>query len=177
MAKKAVTDKAARSEMWRKKRSKYATKEERGKSKRGGATKWKPGQSGSPATQFQPGHQKIGGRQPGIVRLIRRETKDGAEIVMRMLAIMRAQNGDEVLLSDRHLKQVSIRDIADATKWLKESAWGKAPLIVHVGEDSGGEDLDFGALTPDELRSFLALYDKAGGKRDEGDGEGESGAD
>ena len=64
-----------------------------------------------------------GGRPKGFGELIRRETRDGAELVQFMLGVFRGE-----------VKQASLRDRVAAVSWLADRGFGKPPTST-VDED------------------------------------------
>lgn len=93
---------------------------------------FKPGQTGNP-----------GGRPKGLAELVRRETKDGAELVRFMLGVLRG-------------RKQPLRYRLEAAAWLADRGFGKAlqqmelsgpgaePLTIRIeyGEDAAGADPD-----------------------------------
>jgi hypothetical protein len=74
---------------------------------------FKPGQSGNP-----------GGKTMGLAKLIKKQTKDGKEIVAFMLGVMRGEG------------RPPWKQRVDAAMWLGDHVFGKAPQEI-TGESGG----------------------------------------
>lgn len=81
---------------------------------------WLPGQSGNP-----------GGRSPAFGSLVREQTRQGAELVMFMLRVLRGESrvgGRRPTLPERMA----------AAGWLADRGWGKpVQAMEHAAEDGG----------------------------------------
>jgi len=82
---------------------------------------WKPGQSGNPAGR--PSHQTM-------TNEIKRLTGGGIEMAHVMLKIMRAETIPGVWGSPTY------KDIREATVWLAEQCFGRAPLTIAANDDT-----------------------------------------
>jgi hypothetical protein len=83
------------------------------------------GQSGNP-----------GGRKKTLTELVRRQTKDGAEIVAFMVAVLRGYPYEYPSLPPGPHKGVAFLpspgERLEAAQWLADRAWGKAPTVVEA---------------------------------------------
>jgi hypothetical protein len=76
---------------------------------------FKPGQSGNPS-----------GRPKDILGpIVKKKTKDGVELVDRVLEIFRSSGDDEIVIK--------------AATWLADRGWGKPAQSVEVGGKDGGD--------------------------------------
>ncbi len=74
-----------------------------------------------------------GGRPKGIASLVREQTKDGAELVLFMLSVMRGR------------KKAPLRLRMEAAAWLADRGFGKVPQpLEHAGPQ--GEPMRFTLL-------------------------------
>jgi hypothetical protein len=77
---------------------------------------------------FPPGRSaNPGGRPKGIGSLVREQTRDGAELVAFMLAVLRGR------------KKAPLRLRMEAAAWLADRGFGKALQQVEVGNMEGEE--------------------------------------
>ena len=87
-----------------------------------------PGRSGNP-----------GGRKKSLAEVVRRQTKDGAEIVQFMVAVMRGQEYEYPGLPPGPHKGVAFlptpQERLEAAQWLADRAFGKAPQVVEASVD------------------------------------------
>ncbi len=101
-----------------------------------------PGVSGNP-----------GGRPPGLARLAREATGDGADIVGFFVLVSRGVKPEgwpdaEKLTADHMIH---------ANEWLADRGFGKAPLVVVNDSDTSDEYVR--TLTLEELREALHALD------------------
>ena len=89
---------------------------------------WQPGQSGNP-----------NGRRKTLCELVRRQTKDGAEIVAFMVGVLRGEAYAYPSLPPGPHKGVAFlptpAERLEAAQWLADRAFGKAPQVVEASVD------------------------------------------
>lgn len=122
-----------------------------------------PGVSGNP-----------GGRPKGLVRTIREQTRDGAELVEFMLEVFRGQ-----------FRRATLKDRIASATWLADRCYGRPlnglsaappPEMDESAEvEALGKQLEF--LTADELREIQAILNRprtpTPGSAEQSDGEGD----
>ena len=90
--------------------------------------RWPPGQSGNPA-----------GRRKSLCEVIRKQTRDGAEIIAFMVGILRGEPYQYPGLPPGPHKGVAFLptpgERLEAAQWLADRAWGKAPQVVEATVD------------------------------------------
>ena len=72
-----------------------------------------------------------GGRGKGVSEYVKKMTGHTQECADTMIKIMRGEKIKGAWGSP------SYKDILEATRWLVEQAWGKSPIIIQPGSDSG----------------------------------------
>ena len=91
-----------------------------------------PGQSGNP-----------GGQSRGLARLVREQTKDGAELVAFMLGVLRGRK-QPLRLRMEAAAWLADRGFGKALQQMELSGPGAEPLTIRIeyGEEAAGADAD-----------------------------------
>jgi hypothetical protein len=105
-----------------------------------------PGVSGNPS-----------GKPRGLIRTIREETRDGAELVEFMLKVFRGQFG-----------RGKLKDRIAAATWLADRSYGKPPIALAVApppeqeekEETEALEKQLEVLSDDELLEIEAILNR-----------------
>lgn len=103
-----------------------------------------PGSSGNP-----------GGRPKGVAARIREQTNDGEEMIQKFLGTMRGEELSDVVTS-QGIVQIgpSAKEKLDASKWLGDRLWGKAPDRIEISEVEQRAER-FRSMSRDELAAAI----------------------
>lgn len=103
------------------------------------------------------------GAYHNVVNLIRAVTCDGEEMVAQAVHVMRGEACAVAYTKDGtpYEARPSLADRAEARRWLSDRLLGKAPETVKYTEEAKAPELNYDALSEEELMALRKLLLKA----------------